>query len=275
LSAEGVGDPRVLIGVIPDGYSNTSCDGLASGDDGLVISLLLGKESSGGREGHADIELSNGNFNTESGERSKVGLKGRGNLTDDKVALDTNTVEGDTLGLQTLDEVDHSSRLCTGILNVVVIDVELGIGVGCTSGLEGNGDVANADVVVEDIGTVGTIIVERLVDDIPAVYLTLIMTCDIGDVVRHGSSQRGVVPVAVSDPRRELTVPDEVVRTEDLSVGLGKVEDGITTGEAETVLAGLGGVPFHTVSGSDLTEFISVGKNIHICGIGNFWVVGG
>ena len=50
----------------------------------------------------------------------------------------------------------------TGALDVVVVDVELGVRVGLSSCLEGDGNVICSEGVVEYICTEGTIVVEGL-----------------------------------------------------------------------------------------------------------------
>ena len=162
LSAEGVGHPRVLVGPVPNGDADASLDVLARRDDGLVVLLLLRKQGSRRREGHADIELGDGDLDAKSGERLEVGLERGGDLADDEVALEADTIDGSVCGLERLDEVEHGGGLGALLLDVVVVDVELGSGIGGACGLQGSRDVGGAESVVEDIAAPGTIIVEGL-----------------------------------------------------------------------------------------------------------------
>ena len=59
--------------------------------------------------------------------------------------------------------------ICTGLLNVVVVNVELRIWVRGASSLKCNADVARAERVEEHVLAPSTVVVERLVDDVPRV----------------------------------------------------------------------------------------------------------
>ena len=116
-----------------------------------------------GGEGHADVELRDRDLDALRGERREVRLEaGRGELADDEVALEADTIERDVCGLEALDEVQHRCRLCARLLDVVVVDVQLRVGVGCPRCFERNRDVARVEGVEEDVLAPGTIVVERL-----------------------------------------------------------------------------------------------------------------
>ena len=89
-------------------------------------------------------------------------MERRRDLAHDEVALEADTVERDALGLERLDEVKERGRLRAGVLDVVLVDVELGVGVGSPGGLERDADVGGTKSVVEDIRAPGTVIVEGL-----------------------------------------------------------------------------------------------------------------
>lgn len=58
MAREGVGNPRVLVGEIPDGDTNTFVNSQAGVGDGGVIGSLLLQSRVGVRQGaEADIEL--------------------------------------------------------------------------------------------------------------------------------------------------------------------------------------------------------------------------
>ena len=80
-----------LVGVVPNGDTNTVLDSHALLDDGLVIRLLLSEEGSRGRESHADVEFRDRDFETERRELLHDRRHSRRNLTDDEVALEANS----------------------------------------------------------------------------------------------------------------------------------------------------------------------------------------
>ena len=168
LARERRRNPGVFVGVIPNSNTNTSLDSLASRDDCLVILLLLSKERRGRRKRHPNIEFGDSNLNAESGERAEVGFEVLGDLSDDEVTLKTDTVNGDVRALEGLDEVLHSSGFGACALDVVVVDVELGAGIGGACSLEGNGDVAGAEGVVEHVSAPCSVVVEGLCDHLLA-----------------------------------------------------------------------------------------------------------
>lgn len=80
-----------------------------------------------------------------------------------------------------------------------------------------------------------------------------------------GAADRG-------NPAGQLRVPYKGVATDDVSIGLGVVDEGITTSKVEAVLAGFNGIPFHAVLRRKLVELglddggiLRVGKRAGIC----------
>ena len=151
-----------LIREVPDGHTDASCDGVALRGHRLVVRFLLVKERSRRREGHADVELGDSNFNAESSELRQHGRKARRDLADDEVALEADTVDRHALLLERLDEVEHRGRLRARLLDVVVVDVQLRVRVRRASRVERDLDEARAERVVEDVLAPGTVVVERL-----------------------------------------------------------------------------------------------------------------
>jgi hypothetical protein len=142
----------------PDGDTNTLGDVQAGpGDSDVVV----------GR-GTSNIELSDSDLRDTSAGK---GLKGALNTTSTasiEMGLGTNTVDGDTSREPLLYHGDHAVRDLSvlGAVEVVVVDVELGVGVGSAGSLEGDGD----ELLTENSGKVGVaeaaILSEDLVNDI-------------------------------------------------------------------------------------------------------------
>ena len=81
--------------------------------------------------------------------------------------LAANTVNGNASGTPFLDVFDETLGLAVvGDVKVVVVDVELGLGVSGTSGLEGDADVVLADDLHPVALPESTILVEDLVGDV-------------------------------------------------------------------------------------------------------------
>ena len=105
----------------------------------------------------------NGYLDTRRGERRKVLLQaGRGELADNEVALEAYTIERDVVRLEAVHEVEHRGGLRTGLLDVIVVDVELRIRVRSPGSIQGNRDEVSTKGIVENIGAPSSIIVERL-----------------------------------------------------------------------------------------------------------------
>lgn len=162
MAGERARYPRVFVRIVPDRDTDASRDGVASSNDVLIVRLLLCEKRVGLGEGHADVELRDGYFDAEGRESLELGLQTGGDLPNDEMALEANTVDGYAIGLEGLHEVQHRGSLRACVLEVVLVDVQLGIGVCGTSGLEGSSDVGGAERVVEDVGPPGAIVGERL-----------------------------------------------------------------------------------------------------------------
>lgn len=153
----GLLPPAVLVADTPDGDTDAVLEVNASVDGGLVV---------GGR-GTGDVELGDGALADDGAEV----LQGSGVLRDGpaaaQVRLGANTVDGNASGDPLLDLGDHALGLSVvGGVEVVVVDVELSVGVGGTGSLEGSGDEALTEDVVEHGGAEATIFGEDLVDDV-------------------------------------------------------------------------------------------------------------
>lgn len=164
MAGEGLRHPRILVSPVPDGDTNAALECHACGNDRGVVLLLLLEQSRCRGEGHADVELGEGDLNAECDKCSPVGLviSGRVDFANDQMSLNTDTVDGHVLCLQGRDEVLQRGRLGTSALDVVVVDVELGGRIGRASRVERDGDIRGPESVVEDVRTPSTIIVEGL-----------------------------------------------------------------------------------------------------------------
>ena len=82
--------------------------------------------------------------------------------------MGADTVNWDSRGDPFVDVSDHARgdlRVVRDV-EIVIVDVELSVGVGSTGSLEGSGDEALTEDVVEDGGAEATIFSEDLVDDV-------------------------------------------------------------------------------------------------------------
>jgi hypothetical protein len=87
------------------------------------------------------------NVQTQSRECVEVLNKStrRSDLASGHVALQAHAVDRDALALQRLDEVLGTRGLGTGLVAVVIVVVEFGVGISRTRCLEGQGDVVAPD----------------------------------------------------------------------------------------------------------------------------------
>jgi len=84
------------------------------------------------------------------------------------VALRADAVNGDSGGDPLLDVLDHAvgDLGVVGAVEVVVVDVQLGVGVGGAGGVEGDLDEVLAKHLGEDAVAERAVFVEHLVDDV-------------------------------------------------------------------------------------------------------------
>ena len=146
----------------------------------------------------------------------------------------TNAVNGHASSKPLLDVRDHTvgQLRIVGIVQVVVVDVQLGTGICFAGSLKRNAHKVLAEDTGEDGVAERAILVEDLVDDVPVQDLALVATRDVGDVILDHGGEGGFV-VDVLDPLRELGVPEEGVAADLLAVGSGKVDDLVGAVEVE------------------------------------------
>lgn len=140
-----------------------------------------------------DVELRDGALRGGRAQ-GRHGTRGGGGQASGKVALGADSVDRGAGGAPRLDLGDHA--LCLGVrclVEVIVVDVELGVGVCGAGGVEGGGDEGLAEDVVEDRRAHAAVLVEDLVDDVPRVHLALVARHERRDVVgHHGGEGRPV-----------------------------------------------------------------------------------
>ncbi|KAI3475175.1 hypothetical protein L1887_63490 [Cichorium endivia] len=196
----------------PDGHADAPLDGEAALSNSLVGLGLRAELLGGGRGVHADVNLSVDNVDVELGVAAEDGLEsllvgqrtGGGSGLLGKVGLEADAIDLDAVALDELDDALGAEGLIAVVLEVVVVVEELGLGRGLLGEAEGDGDEGLADGVVEDGRAVGAVLVQGLVDDVPARADVLVAAGDLKDVVLHDGDKGGVVKAALRDPCREL-----------------------------------------------------------------------
>ena len=113
MAGEGLRDPRVLVGPVPNGDPDATGDGHTRRDDGGVVGLLLGEQGRRRRERHADVEFRDGDLEAKRGELLHALDERCRDLADDEVALEADAVNRDALLLQRRHEVLQCGRFST------------------------------------------------------------------------------------------------------------------------------------------------------------------
>ena len=159
------------------------------------------------------------------------------------MSLRADTVNRDALRNPLINVSNHAGGdLCiVGNVEVIVVDVELGVGVSSAGGAERNADKVLTEDAAEDTITETTVLGEDLVDDIPLQDLALVVGDDGGDVVLDDLGQ-GVAVIDLGHPVGQLAVPEEGVATHELAVLEGEVDDLVGVGEVERTAARCGDV---------------------------------
>lgn len=175
------------------------------------------------------------------------------------MGLHANTIDLCAVLLDELDDALGAGGFGSCGFDVVVVVEELCARVGGGGSSEGDGDVGFADGIVEDVGAVGAVFVERFVDDVPLEAFALVVGDFLRDVVLQDADEGGVVEVAVRDPvllamrpcaacggdvpAGQLVVPYECVAPKVLAVLCSEVGDDVAVCEIERTARGLDGVP--------------------------------
>lgn len=124
---------------------------MTSSDHRRIIFLLLLKQRIRHRQRHPNIQLCNRHLYPKLHKRPHRIRYIRRHFAHNKVALQSDTVDGYISEGEVLDERCHGGRFGTGVLDVVVVYVELCGGVGFACGFEGCGDETGPKSVVEDV----------------------------------------------------------------------------------------------------------------------------
>src|SRR3984885_11067591 len=130
------------------------------------------------------------------------------------MVLDSNTADGDSIGLQLLYKRDFALGLGL-VLQVVVVVKQLHLRIGLVRELKGLFNVIGADDFVPLRLAQRAIFVERFVDYIPALNPALVAADDCVDMIFHarekGVAVEKIAFVVVKDPVWNLIVPDQIV----------------------------------------------------------------
>jgi hypothetical protein len=263
LAGEDTRNPRVLVGDTPDSDTNASLDSQARLGNALVsISLdlqLLGSS----RSVHAEIELGVDNIDAKVGSRAKSSLEsllvGSGSRSSgsglaSKMSLVANTVDLDAVRLDELDDALGTLGLLRVVLKVVVVVEEIGVAVVLVGEAESNGEEGLADGVIPDTRAVGTVLVQSLVNYVPACADALVAGHNLLNVVLHDADEGLVVEPALRYPGRQLRVPYQVVamNLEVVLLGVCRIAVGIL--ESEVVAGWFKRFPLHRVLGGEGVE---------------------
>lgn len=103
-------------------------------------------------------------------------------VVEDQVSLGANSIDGDAIGDEALNEGHHGIDFGPSVVEVVVVDEKFCGWVGFFGSAEGDVDEFGPEEVVEDGGAPGSVVVEDLVDDIPVVDLARVTAGNVGNV---------------------------------------------------------------------------------------------
>ena len=160
---ERLGHPRVLVRPVPDRHSNTALCVHTRPDQACKVSFLLLQTRLAAGRLHPDVRLRVRDLYAKRGVGSEGASKilSVRRLAHGEVRLQAHTVDPDSVGLDHLHQPLRGGRLGSGILDAVVVVVQLrGRVSGGGGGGKGYGDIGLADGLVEDVLTVGAVVVE-------------------------------------------------------------------------------------------------------------------
>lgn len=249
----------VFVRPVPDGPADASLDVEAGFDDSCIVLCLLLEALIVVRETFEfDVKLSVGHFrHARRDELIHNGLKILlgGHATDDKVSLQTDTVNSFSGVFHQLDELHSLLLLRIGGLDVVIIVVELhksrrlamtillvissarmlnsisqltfktylSVWISSSCRFECKRDVVSTERLEEHGVSIVSVIIDGLVNDVPGVALPLVVASDIGDVSLQHRSQSLGGPCPRRHPRRQLRTVQKRVTSHDLAILLGKI----------------------------------------------------
>jgi hypothetical protein len=183
VAGEGAVDPGVPVADTPDRDSDALGDVQAGASDEFVIPLLLSELVAVNGLRNTDVELSDGDIEASLAEADEL-LFEACEVSNNEVGLRADTVDGGSTGAETLDEGELRDRvqtleadigslythsgvdLGTGVVQVVVVDIELSGGIDSAGGAEGDINKLLTKNAVEDAVPELSIVLEDLIYDI-------------------------------------------------------------------------------------------------------------
>lgn len=153
----------------------------------LIIDTLLGQIRRIRRLKQANIQLRDGDLDTHLHKGLHIRhlcVETRG-LADDEVRFESHPIDADPVILEELhDFLTREIGSRAGVLDVVVIVVELGGRVGHSGRAVGDPDVFRSEDLETGVVAIGAVVVEGFVDDVPCVALpgpVFGFVVDVGD----------------------------------------------------------------------------------------------
>src|SRR5207237_5224015 len=128
-----------------------------------------------------------------------------------EMALKPDAIDRDALGEQPLDEGKGGVALRPEKLEIEVVVEQLHIAIALARPAEHVGDISLAEVSQPDGIAECTVVVERLVEDVPLVELAPEMAGSLDDVRAQDIAQLVGSEGLLVDPGRNLVVPDQHV----------------------------------------------------------------
>ena len=219
-------------------------------------------------DGHIPLGDHDADLLSGEGEHRLLELVDR-RVVDSHVALHSDGVDAQSARLDGVDEREIGVASAWG-RHAVVVEIELGVGVGLVGEAEGVEDELGAENLVEWRLPVGPVFDDDLIADIPAADLPLVSPDDGVDMVADALAQdfgRDVAAKGVdAEPWGHLRMPKEAVAYELHVILLREGHD--TVGSCEVVGVGVRVDHFalHAILGHDGIEMR--GENAHGLGVG-------
>lgn len=140
----------------------------------LLLEVVLRGRGRGCLHAHIHLGVRDDHVQSRIRRQSTSQILARRRLADGEVSLETDTVDTGTRGLHETDQPVGCGGLGAGVLDAVVVVVQLGGRVCCCGCGKGYGDICFSYGLVEDVGTVGSVVVESC-SLLAAVLYTLVV----------------------------------------------------------------------------------------------------
>lgn len=235
---------------VPQRNTHTTVHIRARRNRTIIISNLLRLSRSIRRQVQPHVQLRDGNVHAQANKRIHVGLLIclSGGLPYNKMRLEAHAIDLNPTSLKLRDELLGYRGFVAGVLNVVIVVVQLHaqviVGDGLRGGLKGEEEVLGANGVVPNVGLPGAggRVAESLIHHIPRIAPVTKVCDEIDNVVDENGAEGLVGPVGGwgRHPSGELVVPDEVVAADEFSCGLSDVEEVVSASVVEDALFWLG-----------------------------------